>query len=307
MKILTIDVGGTAIKYAVMDEQLNMTAKSSIPTPKNDFEIFIECIYDIYEEYQHEVEGISISMPGIIDSDSGFAFTGGTLTYNNGKAVAEILSKKCNTKVYIENDGKCAILSEMWKGSLSDCRSGIVYLFGTGLGGGIMIDRKLYKGKNFCAGEFSYINGNFDKFGDEDYMAGFAGSVTGLIKMAEERTGMKELTGRKIFDEINRGNAVMREVLEDFSKKAAVNIFNLNIILDVDRIAIGGGISRENLLLECIKRNLEKCIYNETIMKFNPAVPMPEIVQCKFFNDSNMVGALYHYLLREGLVKNEIS
>ncbi|MGN0115805.1 MAG: ROK family protein, partial [Acutalibacteraceae bacterium] len=277
MKILTVDVGGTAIKYAVMDEQLNMTVKSSIPTPKDDFEIFIECLYDIYEEHRHEVEGISVSMPGIIDSKSGYAYTGGTLTYNNAKPIAEILSKKCGTKVYVENDGKCAILSEMWKGSLADCNSGIVYLFGTGLGGGIMIDRKLYKGRNFCAGEFSYVNSNSDKFGEEDCMAGIACSVTGLIKTAEQRTGIKNLDGRKIFDEIERGNTAMRDVLEEFSMRAAINIFNLNIILDVDRIALGGGISRQNLLLECVKRNLQKCIRNETVMKYNPSVPMPEI------------------------------
>ncbi|MGN0181069.1 MAG: ROK family protein, partial [Candidatus Ornithomonoglobus sp.] len=208
----------------------------------------------------------------------------------------------CGTKVYVENDGKCAILSEMWKGSLSDCRNGIVMLLGTGLGGGIMIDRKLYKGRHFSAGEFSYINNSIEGFGREDNMAGFSSSVTGLIKMAERHTGMTSLDGRKIFAEINNGNEKMLNVLKDFSMRVAVNIFNLNIILDCDRVALGGGISRENLLLEYVRESLEKCVHDKTIMKYNPALPIPEVVQCRFFNDSNMVGALYHYLLREGLV-----
>ncbi|MGN0181044.1 MAG: ROK family protein, partial [Candidatus Ornithomonoglobus sp.] len=77
MNILTIDAGGTAIKYAVMNEDLNIAAKGSIPTPQEEFEIFIECLYDIYEEHKNEVGGISISMPGFIDSETGFAYTGG--------------------------------------------------------------------------------------------------------------------------------------------------------------------------------------------------------------------------------------
>ena len=301
MNILTIDVGGTAIKYAVMNEELNIAAKGSIHTPQEDFEIFIECLYDIYEEHKNEVEGISISMPGFIDSEKGFAHTGGWLMYNNNKPVADVLAQKCGAKVYVENDGKCAMLSEMWKGSLADCQNGIVILLGTGLGGGIMIDRKLYKGRHFSAGEFSYINNSIEDFGREDNMAGFSCSVTGLIKMAERHTGMTNLDGRKIFAEINNGNEKMLNVLKDFSMRVAVNIFNLNIILDCDRVALGGGISRENLLLEYIKESLEKCIYDETIMKYNPALSVPEVVQCRFFNDSNMVGALYHYLSRERL------
>lgn len=302
MNILTIDIGGTAIKYAVMNPELNMTAKGSIPTPQTDFEILTECLYDLYEEYKNEIEGISISMPGCIDSETGFAYTGGWLTYNNGKPIGKILAEKCSVKVYVENDGKCAMLSEMWKGSLSDCQNGVVMLLGTGLGGGIMIDRKLYKGRHFFAGEFSYVQHGLDGFGDEDDMAGFSCSVTGLIRLAEHRTGLTNLDGRKIFAEIDGGNQKMLRVLEEFSMRVAVFIFNLNAILDVDRIALGGGISRENLLLEYVRKSLDACVHNETMMRFHSDIAAPELVQCKFFNDSNMVGAMYHYLLREGLV-----
>ena len=305
MNVLTIDIGGTAIKYAVMDEHCNQKKKSSIPTPQDSFENLIECLVAIYEECCSEVEGISISMPGFIDSENGYAYTGGWLTYNNEKPIAKILSERCNVNVYIENDGKCAILSEMWKGSLVQYQNAIVMLFGTGLGGGIMIDRKLYKGRHFSAGEFSYINMDTKQFGNDERMTGAACSVTGLIAMAQQRTGLHDLDGKKIFEMIHSGNQELIEVLDQFTMDIAAMIFNLNVILDIDCVALGGGISQQEILLEYVRKNVEKYFRNEMIMKCNPSIPIPEIVTCKFFNDSNLVGALYHYLLRENMLSCE--
>lgn len=304
MNVLTIDVGGTGIKYAVMDECCNINVKNSIPTPQTDFEIFIECLYDIYEEYKSGVNGISISMPGFIDSKIGYAHTGGWLTYNTEKPVAKILSEKCGTKVYIENDGKCAMLSEMWKGSLTDCKNAVVMLLGTGLGGGIMIDGGLYKGNHFSAGEFSYINNDTNNFGREEDMAGFTCSALAFIRMVEKKTGLNDLDGKLVFDMIRSGSTELLEVLDEYTKRIAVNIFNLNVILDLDKVALGGGISREKLLLEYVQKNVEQCARNKTILKYNPSIHTPKIVQCKFFNDSNLIGALYHYLERENKLTN---
>ena len=71
--------------------------------------------------------------------------------------VVQLLEQRYKLPVTIENDGKCAALAEKWKGSLKDCRNGAVVVLGTGVGGGIIIDHKLYRGGHFTAGEYSYI------------------------------------------------------------------------------------------------------------------------------------------------------
>lgn len=111
MKYLGLDVGGTAIKYALLDENIKFYEKGEIPTPYDSFEGFIGVIEELYKKYNY-VEGIAISLPGRIDSDSGFSYSGGSLTYNSEKNIAEIIENKLGIKVSIENDGKCAALAE---------------------------------------------------------------------------------------------------------------------------------------------------------------------------------------------------
>lgn len=94
-----------------------------------------------------------MSLPGRMDSNKGYLYSGGMLQYNRGKNIVEILEKRCPVPITIENDGKCAALAEAWIGNLKDCDDGIVVILGTGIGGGIIKDKKLHKGKHFMAGE----------------------------------------------------------------------------------------------------------------------------------------------------------
>ena len=78
---LCLDVGGSAIKYALIKEDLEMTYKSSVKTPMDTLENFIETIGKIYDQYANDISGMAISMPGIIDPNKGYQFTGGALKY----------------------------------------------------------------------------------------------------------------------------------------------------------------------------------------------------------------------------------
>ena len=81
-KYLVLDVGGSAIKYAIMDEEKNIYERGKKPTPLDCLESFVEAIGSIYDRYS-DVSGIAMSMPGMINPEIGYCFTGGALEYNH--------------------------------------------------------------------------------------------------------------------------------------------------------------------------------------------------------------------------------
>ena len=292
MKYLVLDIGGSAIKYALMTKELDFIEKGKKTTPLDSIESFVEVVGNIYDQYKDDIEGIAISMPGVLDSEKGYAYTGGSLTYNNGKEIVKILQERCPTKITIENDGKCAALAEVWKGSLKDYDDGIVIVLGTGVGGGIVRDKKIYKGKNFFAGEFSFVSTNVnDTKGTENWWGFISGSQALIGAAAKVKNiQVEELDGYKVFEYANNNDEEILKVLDDFTYKLAVQIFNLQCILDPEVLAIGGGISSQDILIEYIRKNVDK--YHKTF-KFD--VPKPNVVRCEFRNDSNLIGALYNF------------
>ena len=206
----------------------------------------------------------------------------------------------------IENDGKCAALAEKWKGSLKDCRNGAVVVLGTGVGGGIIIDHKLYRGGHFTAGEYSYILTDQKQSEEAKGYWGMANGAETLAQKAAFYTGEdpEKLDGIQIFDRANKGEEAVLKALKEFTDTLAVQIYNLNVILDLDVVAIGGGISKQPLLLEYLNRSMNELMEHHPIRKITPYVPKPEITNCKFYNDANLIGALYHYgVLKEGRVE----
>lgn len=295
IQYLCIDIGGSSIKYALMSSNADFIEKGKVQTPLDNIENFIETIGKIYDLYRDRIEGIAISMPGRLDTKKGYAFSGGALEYIRECKIVEILKERCNTQITIENDGKCAALAEVWKGSLSDCNDGIVIVLGTGVGGGIIKDRKVHKGKNFFAGEFSFIMTNAED--DEDFENVWA-SKNGSRALTEsfakiKHLNKKEVDGFTVFNQINSGDEDALNILDEFTNNIAIQIMNLQCVLDPEKIAIGGGISAQPILLEYIRKNLDKHYKRcDEILEF----PRVEIVKCAYCNDSNLIGALYNFL-----------
>lgn len=297
MKYLVLDVGGTAIKYALMTEKLEFLEKGKIKTPRDSIENFIDNIGNIYDKYKNDIEGMALSIPGVLDSDTGYMYTGGSLEYNTDKNMLKMLGERCKTKIAIENDGKCAALAELWKGNLQECENGVVILLGTGVGGGIIKDKKLYKGKHFFAGEFSFIAGNINVMSNNDKE--WWGSLNGLDGLLDDFVKVKnlnrnEIDGIKFFEYANNDDKDALEILNKFTYKTALAIINLQCILDADKYLIGGGISEQDILIKYIKKNIDD--YHS---QFEYFVPKPVVDRCKFRNDSNLIGALYNFLIKK--------
>lgn len=297
-KILVFDIGGTAIKVALMDKERNVLEREERATPLSGQGELLGLIADISNRYRTQTEGISISMPGMIDAKRGYVRTGGSLKYNNGSVFQRLVEEACGKKTVIENDAKCALLAEMWCGSLADVQNGMVLILGTGVGGGIMLNRQLIRGTHFSAGEVSYCCLDDQRFGQDGSIAGRRCSTQGLVKMAREALHVAELDGRRFFELLEAGNPKLEHVLREYCYSVAVLVYNLQMVLDVQRIAFGGGISRQPRLIDGIREQVGHIFTHEVFGPYASSLPRPEIVACKYFNDSNLVGALFHYLQR---------
>ena len=294
---LVIDVGGTFIKYAQMDEQCQILEKGKRPTPQDSFEEFVQALCQIYQSYQGKVAGIAISSAGVIDSAAGYMENAGSLLYIKQVNLKHILEEKCGVPVTLENDARCAGLAEVWKGALSDCRNAAVFIIGTAVGGAVIIDRKIFPGRHLMAGEFSYLLTNAQDAGNPSRTFAKIGGMPGLLSEAELRLGKQEdgIDGERLFFLADEGNQTAIGCIRGYARQLAVQLLNLQFVLDPERIAIGGGVSAQNRLISMIREELEKLsgVYPH-------AVPLPEIVACRFFNDSNLIGALYTHLQQQG-------
>ncbi len=292
MKVLVIDIGGTYIKYACMDENMSILTRGSIKTPTDSREQLIEEIGKIYDEMS-DIYGISISMPGIIDSEKGYCSMGGALRYNDDFYLRNSLYERCPVKIHIENDAKCAAMAEATVGSICDVNDGFVLIFGTMIGGAFIKDHKLHKGKHFSAGEVSYINTIRDGAPLVENVWGNRCGTPYLCKLFANKKNIRvdDVDGVMVFEAVNNNDKDAIDCLQQYTKEIAVQIFNIQSILDPERIAIGGGISAQPVFIKYIKDNLN-ALYNECIYQ----VPHAEVVTCKFQNDANIIGALQCFL-----------
>ena len=150
---LTIDVGGTHIKYALMQENGGLTQAGHVPTPPKSLDQFFESIFSIIDQYQEKIEGVAFSVPGKVDSQTGTIYFGGALTYLDQVCLKEVIKERYGLRASVQNDAKAAALAELWLGSLQGVQDAAVIVLGTGVGGGIILDGKLRLGPHFQAGE----------------------------------------------------------------------------------------------------------------------------------------------------------
>ncbi|MGI6109018.1 MAG: ROK family protein [Eubacteriaceae bacterium] len=297
---LAIDVGGTAIKYALMNSGREILESGSTPTPYKGVQKYLDTLEGIYQNYAAQVQGIAMSVPGVIDMDHGICVTGGNLDYIENFPLAEKLAKRCGVPVTVMNDAKSAALAEVKSGALSDIRDGIVLVFGTGIGGALIKDGRLHLGSHLAAGEFSFIIVG-DKLEPASAWA-FQNGAVALAAAVAAAKGMKpeQVSGYEVFNWAEAGDSQTLAVLDRFTLEIARQIVNLQTIYDPERFAIGGGISRRPIFTEYIKKNL-KMIYS----LFPFGMPEAEVTVCKYHNDANLIGALENYLERHPLAQQE--
>ncbi|WP_251573850.1 ROK family protein [Limosilactobacillus agrestimuris] len=292
---LSIDIGGTTIKSARIDHSGNIMTKGKLTTPHSK-DAFIQALQTIIRE-NPMIAAVCVSVPGIVDPQTGNVQFTGVLSYMGEFHLAEYLEKTTKLPVYVGNDANCATLAELWLGNLVGVGDGAVITLGTSVGGGIVINGKLLHGPHSRAGELSAIVTNRD---DPDVEQRTVGATTSAVKMVEMIARVCKLPdptdGRQAFQKISAHDPLAWKIFEEYCRRVAYLIIDLQAVLDLEVVLIGGGISVQPILIKEIKTQFAKV--QKSDRRLMADIAMPVIKAANFGNEANLLGALYGLLLK---------
>ena len=289
---LSIDIGGTNVKYAELNNAGNIIEQGKIKT-SHDKEQFLKNIDRIVAKYVKKgIKGIAFCAPGKIAHTK--IHFGGALPFLDGIDFA-VRYKKYDIPVTVINDGKASVLAENWLGSLKDMRNCAAITLGTGVGGGIIVNGKLLNGAHFQAGELSFLQLNMKEPGFDGFAGGYASAVQMIKNVNEAIENDDETDGLAAFEAINNGNEKAKKIFDEYCKRIAAIIIDIQAVVDLDAIAIGGGISAQPIVIQRINQAYDQVLAdNELIRK---TFTRPKIVEAKFKNGANLYGALYNLFI----------
>lgn len=295
-KYLSLDVGGTNVKYGILTEKGDILFKDKFPTEKNKT-AFLKSLENLINRYKTEenIEGVALSMPGVIDTKRGHLVTAGALFELYDFPLKTELEKLTGLPVFIENDVNCVALAEKWLGNGKDSENFICLAIGTGIGGAIIINNKLYSGHRFGAGEFGFMltNGISETDTRLSTLSLTSSVGAGIIDAYKREAKVEDATGEEVFEKYEAGEEIAVKVFKNFYKNLSVGIFNLIYSLDPEKVLIGGAISENKKVIKELNeyvlniKNAHRDMKNLELAKIEP---------CKFNNDSGIIGALYNYL-----------
>ena len=290
-KYIAIDIGGTAIKYGLIEEDAHIIEKIEKPTRAHlGGEHILEEVLSIIEDYigtkDIKASGVAISTAGMVDPDKGEIFYASELIPNYiGINFTKAIKEKYNLPCYVENDVNCAGLCEYKIGAGIDSRVCLILTVGTGIGGCAIIDGKLYHGVSNSAFEVGYMKVKNDKF---ENLASAKTLVENVARLKNEP--VSNFDGKKIFDLAKKGDELCINEIERMCENLAIGIANISYIINPDTVILGGGImSQEDYLRPIIRKkmseNLVKVIDDNISLKF-----------AKSKNAAGMLGAFYNFL-----------
>ncbi|MGH4125061.1 MAG: ROK family protein [Clostridium sp.] len=292
---IAFDIGGSSVKFGVVNQQGEILHKGSFKTPKEELDMLILKMVEIVDIYEKDMklEGIALSCPGAVNNEEGVIYGASAVPYIHGPNLRNILKAATDLDVCMGNDANCAALAEVWKGAAKDNNDVLFLVCGTGIGGAIVKDKKLHLGANLHCGEFGYmimesdmgkgIIGNFSEV---------ASTFSIVRRVAQYKNiATSEIDGKKIFDMAKEGDKDCIRAIDEFYYKLALGIFNLQYVYDPEVIVIGGAISVREDLVQCINAKLEIILKQAEIAKI-----MPSVKKCVYSNDANLIGAVYNFI-----------
>ncbi len=286
MKILAFDIGGTEIKYALCDESFNLTEKRSIPTNAHEGgKRIIERVIEIIKGFDN-IDRVGISTAGQVNSVKGeIIFATETIPGYTGVKIKELVEKETGIPTAVENDVNSAALGEAIFGAGKGQSSFICLTYGTGIGGAIFIDGKLFTGNSFSAGEFGHIvthqGGRKCTCGGEGCYETYA-STTALVNDVEEKLGIA-LNGREIFERFD--DPAIRQIIDNWIDEIVTGLKSIVYVFNPALIVAGGGIMNEEYITQEINARLGSQLMN--------SFRKVEVVKAQMGNDANKLGAAY--------------
>lgn len=303
MYCICIDIGGTSIKYGVLNENGEIFVSGVISTKVTENENNIlsdvkKLIKDILEQYViYEIEGICVSTAGVVDTEKGeIVYSGPTIPKYTGTKIKAELEKKFGIPCEVENDVNCAGLGEYWQGAGRNADSMVCVTIGTGIGGSVIIGGKLLRGAGYTAGEIGYMDVN------GKYIQDIASSRC-LVKKVEIEKAKKEgvrksVTGIDVFEQAKKGDRICVDAIDEILENLATGLRNIIYLLNPDVVVIGGGITaQKEYIEERIRKKVNEKMISDRFRK-------TEIRLAEKGNQAGLLGALYHFMKKKSLIKN---
>ncbi|MCJ7843220.1 ROK family protein [Lederbergia sp. NSJ-179] len=297
-RFVVLDVGGTFVKAAVMDEAGGILQEEKVPTPPSGDGAIFRVIREIFHKQKllyPDIAGLALSIPGAVDVDSGYVSYAGAVMDVIGVKMKDELSD-LGVPVEVENDANCAALAEKWKGNAQDCDNFLCVTIGTGIGGAIFSHEEIVHGVEGMAGEFGLMmldthadipelleNRNFSRYS----------STWNIVHCLNQHFG-DEKTGEEWFKLYDENNEEVKTIVHTFYDRLSIGIINLMHIFAPEKIVIGGGISGRPELIPYIKKQIAK-------VPTAIATKM-DIQECKQKNKAGLIGALYHFQKMNGVL-----
>ena len=280
-KALTIDVGGTKIYSAIVDEKGNIISEvEKHSTPKNHSEI-LDVFRSIIQAKEDDVDVVAFATCGAVNNqNSGILGSTGNIAKEYPSTDFQSLSKK---RVFVENDANCAAWAEHIIGASKGCKYSVLLTLGTGVGGGIILDNKLYKGKSGTAGEMHFKMERNPKrhctCGGSDCFEAYA-SGTGLKITAEEISGNKNITTYDVIAGLKSSDSLMTEIFNTWQNDILNGLIGLANIFDPDVIVLSGSMA-EFTDVDYLTESLNKQVVCSPV----------RVVKAQAGNYSGMIGA----------------
>ncbi|WP_318766470.1 ROK family protein [Lactiplantibacillus carotarum] len=289
---LAIDIGGTYTKYGLLKADGQVVIKGSLRTEKSR-DRFVDQIVSLIQRHRDQVAGVGLCLPGVVDTREGRVLSCAALPFLETSHFVELLQQSFpSLPMTLENDGNAAALAEKWLGNLMPVTDGAILVLGSGVGAAIFINGQLFQGSHFVAGEPSFMVMN-DAYGPVEESTAAGLSAVGMVRTIGTSLGLVDPEdGRAVFSAINAGNEAAVQIFREFCHAVAVLIFNLQSVLDLERVVIGGGISGQPIVAQQIAREFN-ALKQVTPLAARTLVT-PEIMNARLHNDANLIGAIYH-------------
>lgn len=306
--VIGVDLGGTKINTGIIDEKGRIIKSIKVPTLANEgpypvIDRIKKSIYNVLKEANMKLEdtsGIGIISPGPIDSDKGLVVNPSNLPGWDHIPIVNLLKEEFKLPVMLDNDANAAALAEHLFGSGRGLKNFVYITVSTGIGGGVIIDGKLYRGTNSNAAEVGHMTidyngpkcncgnfGCFEAFASGTGLARFAkGAVQeGRETLIKELAGENEITAQHVFEAAIQKDPVALELVDKEAFYLGVGISNIVTFANPQKIALGGGVSKQwdmfyNKMMETI---------NERTLK--PMIDVCQIVKSELGDDIGILGA----------------
>ena len=293
------DVGGTKIEFGAFDQNLNRVATERVPTPTDDYSQLVDTITQLVKKYdqQFNCEGkVGLGLPGMEDADDATVLTV-NVPAAKGKPLRADLEKSIGRSVKIENDANCFALSEAWDEALKDEPSVMGLILGTGFGGGLIYEGKVFGGRNNVAGEIGHTRLPIDAWfhlGDNAPLLDCGCGKKGCLDNYLSGRGFELLythyygEQKKAIDIIKanaEGEANAVEHVDRFMELLAICFANIFTGNDPHVVALGGGLSNFELIYEEMPKRIPKYLLS--------VAKCPKIIKAKHGDSGGVRGAAF--------------